>query len=375
MKPSPSPHPCVMIVDDTPSSLKLLETTLTTAGLQVASFPNGQLALNALDASIPDVVLLDICMPGMDGFETCRRMKDHPKAADVPVIFISGLTETTDILKGFAAGGADYVSKPLREEEVRARVMLQIALRQTRRELELRNLELKAERDALRQMEHMRDELVHMIVHDMRSPLQGVLGNLQLLEESTAPILSPDDHECLTDAMASTRRLVRMVGTIVDASRMEAGKMPLHKTASDSASLINESLRTLGPPSRGQHIDVEGPSIPVTCDGPLIIRVLTNLLDNAMKYSPDGSPIRAGARTEGSRIIFYVQSAGRFIPEEQQRTIFDKYQTLGELPRRGVHSTGLGLPFCRLAVETHGGSIGMKSDPEHGNTFHFTLPA
>jgi len=171
----------IMVIDDTPANLKLLEEMLRGRGYRVMQFPRGAMALKAAAKNPPDLILLDIMMPEMDGFEVCRRLKAEERLKEIPVLFISSLDDTDSKLKAFSEGGVDYVTKPFQETEVLAWVKTHLELRRKSLQIETQKRQLQKNYDHLRELEELRDNLVHMIVHDMRSPLTGLLGNTQLL--------------------------------------------------------------------------------------------------------------------------------------------------------------------------------------------------
>ncbi len=208
---------CILVVDDTAENLRLLTNMLGDKGFEIRPVPSGRLALQAAKRSTPDLVLLDITMPEMDGYEVCRQMKEDSKLRDVPVIFLTALTETADKLKAFSVGGVDYISKPFQIDEVLARAKVHIALRRAQKEL-AENYE------RLRKLEKLRDDLVHLIVHDMRSPMAVVMGNLELLQMYAGDTLSADAAQSLKSAERGLRNLCNMTNDLLDVSKMENEK-------------------------------------------------------------------------------------------------------------------------------------------------------
>ncbi len=222
----------IMIVDDAPANLKLLTNMLHSRGYRVMAFPGGQSALAAAEAQPPDLILLDITMPEMDGFEVCTRLKKSATLKEIPVIFISALTETEDKVNALAAGGVDYVSKPFQFEEVLARI-------ETHLELRRREIALEEANQRLLDLEQLRDNLVHMIVHDMRGLLTGLVGYLEL---STLDGSQEEKAGHIAVAMDSANLLIGMVNDLLDVHRMEAKQMPLHPASTDMNDLIARSI-------------------------------------------------------------------------------------------------------------------------------------
>jgi DNA-binding response OmpR family regulator len=267
----------VMVVDDTPANLKLLQEMLQAKGYRVLAFPGGKMALSAAAKNPPDLILLDINMPEMNGFEVCERLKADETLKEIPVLFISALTETTDKVKAFSVGGVDYVTKPFQFEEVHARV-------QTHLELVRQKRELQDSYNKLHDLEALRDSLVHMIVHDMRQPLTVVLGNLELAR--TEPLLKDAIHH-IGKASDSTRMLLETISSLLDVSKMEAGRMTLEFSAADMRVLVSETIRMVEPLKGQRTLTLVSPEEmeSLACDAHLIQRVVQNLIGNALKFT------------------------------------------------------------------------------------------
>jgi len=354
-----------MVVDDNPNNLKLLEGMLRDCGYQVRLFPRGELALAAAFANPPDLFLLDIMMPGMDGFSFCQKLKADRKLADIPVIFLSALNDTADKVKAFQYGGIDYITKPFQIEEVRARIETHLRLRQQKRLLQ-ENYE------KLQQLESLRDNLVHMVVHDMRAHLSIIHGVHEVLEHFDRKNLSEEGARKLRVAINRTDYLVEMINSLLAISKLESGKMDLNLTEFDIVPLVGRvTIESAEEPGKHNIIPLV-PQTPViiTADESLILRVIQNLVGNAIKYSPEGKQIRIQVEPLEETVRVSVQDQGPGVPPDHQERIFDKF-----FQRDNRKDTfGLGLTFCKLAVEAHGGQIGVKSDGRQGSEFWFTLP-
>lgn len=367
MTPSP-PAATLMLVDDTPANLDLLGEMLRSRGYRVVAFPSGSLALAAAARQAPDLVLLDVDMPEMNGFEVCERLKSSPEPAlrDVPVMFLSALSETADKLRAFALGGVDYVTKPFQVDEVVARVRTHLQIREQQRALALANR-------TLRELEETRDALVHMVVHDMRSPLTVVMSNLEWLGE--IPVES-DVRQALEDSASACRALAGMINSVLDVSRLEAAQLPVEMSRVDAYGLVTATFRDAEIRRGGRTIALDLPEHldPIDCDAALLGRVLANLLDNALKFTAEDGTIRL--RVVGSDHDFRVEveDDGPGIPPALHARIFDKFFQVAARQQGIKRSTGLGLTFCKLAIEALGGRIGVDSDTGHGSRFWFELP-
>ncbi len=305
----------------------------------------------------------------MNGYEVCERLKADEQLTDIPVIFISALDETMDKVKAFKVGGVDYVTKPFQFEEVEARVATHLELRRQK-------FLLQESYDRLRELEVLRDDLVHMIVHDMRTPLTAIYGFLQTLEMIEGENLSADGREFVDTAPASTRQLVEMVSSLLDISKMEAGEMTLNLTQSDLRAIAREALARVAPLKGGRQLTLSGTDEPVMvmADAELIARVFQNLLGNALKFTPDDGRITVSIETSADTIRVLVQDTGPGIPAQHREKIFEKFFQVENRSNTMKYSTGFGLTFCKLAVEAHGGRIGVDTEEGSGSTFRFTLP-
>ncbi len=365
----------ILVVDDNLDNLKLLVHMLKAGGYKVRPVTGGELALKAVRRMPSDLILLDINMPDLDGYEVCRRLKADDRLKDIPVIFLSAFGETADKVRGFSAGGVDYITKPFELEEVKARISAHLRIRQLQSELERQNSRLQASVQELRKLEELRNNLTDMIVHDMRSPLTGISEYLELgLESSELP---EKTRKWLTAAKDCVRVLMEMANTLLDVSRMEAGELPLEPTLCDLRTLADQAADSMRMMAEQKEITVRvrGDSEPVSCDQDLIRRVINNLLHNALKYTPKGGAVGIviSRAAEGPHIK--VTDTGCGIPPEYHEKIFEKF---GQVPAKGRgprRSSGLGLAFCRLALQSHCGQIGVESEPGKGSTFWFTLPA
>ena len=358
--------PNILIVDDTPANLQLLAEMLKEHGYRVRVARSGPLALQAAQHEPPDLMLLDIIMPEMDGYEVCARLKADARLREVPIIFVSALTEPLDKVRAFRSGGVDYLTKPFHGEEVAARVHTPLEIRRQRHELQ-------AQVAYLRELETMRDSLVHMIVHDLRSPLNGILGGLELLSMN-AENMPEMEHKCLELARNAGMTLSEMINTLLDITRLEANQMPLTLAPADLAETVQRGIDLLGKQAREQCDVQAAGDVMLVCDAALLTRVVTNLVANAVKFSPEHTRVAVTACVEDGHAVVRVVDHGLGIPPEYHASVFQKF---GQVELQRVHkkaSTGLGLAFCKLAIEAQGGQIGLESAEGKGSTFWFKLP-
>jgi two-component system sensor histidine kinase/response regulator len=329
--------------------------------------PSGELALEAARAEPPDLVLLDIDMPEMNGFDVIERLKADVRLRDIPVIFLTAHTDIADKVKAFALGGVDYVTKPFQADEIHARVATHLALRRQQHELQERF-------DRLVVLEKMRDELVHMIVHDLRSPLSSVCVMLDLLLENLAAVPEETQGD-VAACRISAQRMIGMVTAILDVNKLEAAAMKLVLAPFDLVAVTEGVVFEMRGLSVERQIVVEpaAPSVQVVADAGLVGRVIQNLLANALRFTPSGGTVHIAIEALASSVRFAMRDEGRGVPEAARTRIFEKFGALDAEVR--TYSTGLGLPFCRMALEAHGGAIGVEANAGQGSTFWFTLPS
>ena len=356
--------PSILLVDDTVENLRLLTDMLAAQGFDLRPVTSGRDALNTVAHAAPDLILLDAMMPEMDGFEVCEKLRADPIWREIPVIFLTALGEVEHKLKGFAAGANDYITKPFQLEEVLSRVKNQLALQEARRDLQ-RGLQ------RLQELERLRDDLVHMIVHDMRTPLFTLFMNLELLK----PKVQGEAVQILDESMQTAERLHLMANDLLDVSRLESGQMPLQRTRCDLSKLVARVCHEAHAlePERVLCCDADVP-VPVSCDASLIGRVVTNLISNGIKHTATGTQLRVSVvRGEhGARVS--VEDHGPGVAPEVRAHLFEKFAAVAPSSDRRYHSAGLGLAFCKLAIEAHAGRIGVDSAAGGGSVFWFELP-
>lgn len=363
-----TPVGSILVVDDTVENLRLLATVLGDHGYEVRPVTNGRQALLAIEHDPPALVLLDINMPEMDGYEVCRRIKEGRNSRDIPVIFLTALTATTEIIKAFDAGGVDYITKPFQVEEVFARVKTHVELQRARQAL-ARSYE------RLRELEQLRDNLVNMVVHDMRTPLHILMTNISILQSIPELDGNDDVMQELDEAMQTVNVLARMTNDLLDVSRLEERKMPLQIASCDVTQIAHAVATNLASLDLDRRIDVEsnGP-VQVPCDGGLVHGVLENLVTNGIKYTPPGGRLHIAVATDGNGARVSVQDQGPGDPGRSHgtdmREIRDAQRSDGrEIPLRRIGARL--LQTCRRGARW---SNSVLCPMEGGSLFWFELP-
>ena len=361
----------VLIVDDEIANVELLARRLEAIGCQTQVASSGERAIALARSEQPDLILLDVMMPGIDGWQTCRRLKSQPETADIPVIFVTAKDRYEDLSKGFEVGGVDYLTKPFEPIELAARVRSAIFTKRLQDELRKTAGDLK-------RMEQSRKELIGMLGHDIRNLANSVVAFMQLVRMGQLKPGRSEFDELLRLSESNISELLRMVNALLDVYKMEEGKLEAMPQAIALSLLGERSMAQVAPEALAKGIRLESglpQDVNVFVDDGLIVRVLTNLLANAVKHTPSGGTVSvesARDRMLESSIVIRVRDTGPGINADDAPHIFDRfYQGAG----RSRGGTGLGLAFCKLAVELHGGTINVVNPGESGAIIQFTLPA
>jgi signal transduction histidine kinase len=357
----------VLVVDDEPANRSLLQEVLETDGHAFREAADGAEALRAVAQARPDAILLDVEMPELDGIEVCRRLKADPETAPIPIILVTAHSTRDERLSAMAAGAIDFLAKPVDLAELRARL---------RNALETKRLYDQAESRFRRieDLERRRDLLVSMIAHDMRSPLATILASLELGATGEDGMPLPSVPSWIEDARCTAQDLTRLLTAMVDVSRLEAGKMPLRPRPAELEQLARSAAAKLGRRGRNVTVVVESPENSTVCDPSIILRVLINLLSNALDFTPPDQVVGVRITRRRGAIEVTVSDRGPGIPPEAQARIFEKFEQVHANEFGWRTSSGLGLAFCKLAVEAHDGEIGVTSTVGEGSDFWFRLP-
>jgi two-component system, sensor histidine kinase and response regulator len=363
----------ILVVDDSPETLRVMCSFLKELGYSPRPAPSGSVALEFARTQPPDLVLLDVAMEAMDGFDTCRALKKLPRMAQVPILFVTIMDETFNKIEAFGIGAVDYITKPVHMEELAARVENHLRLSQLRRNLELRNHELSERTAQLEKLRRQQDAYTHMVVHDLRSPLAGLELNLSVIDSLAARSnLNGEVRFLLGEMQAGLGRARELVDTVLLVNRLETATPDLTIGVADIAKLAQEIVDNS--PWLRRHVVSVRPSTADTavCDVSLVRRVIENLLSNASRYTPQGKMIAIGINQTAASIVVSVDDEGPGIPLDRRQVVFEKFHRAMSGQGDGF---GLGLFFCKLAVEAHKGQIWIENGRLGGARFCFTLPA
>jgi len=372
--------PLILVADDVAANVELLFDQLHVLGFRALAASDGPSALAACFEHKPDLCILDVSMPAGDlgvddrstGFEVCRRIKRDPRTKSMPIIFVTALNDTTDRVKAIEAGGDDFLTKPHNRLVLGARVRSLLKLKAATDSLEdtLRKL---------REVEKMRDDLMKMIVHDLKTPLTAVLATTEMLIDGDFGPLNDEQRKMVTDAEGKAEDLLALIGDLLEVSRLEEATMTLDLEEIGPAALLKEVVSEWAIRFQQEkatvRVDVADDAMPFEADKPLLKRVLGNLVQNALTHSASAVTLQLSARRESDGVLFTLADNGPGIPAEYHEVIFRKFERVKNPNIPHTRSSGLGLAFCKLVVDAHGGRIWVQSAGEgKGSAFHFLLP-
>ncbi|HEY4300881.1 MAG TPA: response regulator [Candidatus Didemnitutus sp.] len=354
----------ILVVDDDRLNGRILRGILQPAGHQVTEVGSGEAALDACAELRPDLVLLDVMLPGLNGFATCREMKKRFGAQCPPVIFITAKSDSSDVLEGFEAGGVDYLPKPFRNKEALARI---------RTHLQNRLLV-----DQLSRANAAKNRLLGMAAHDLRNPLASIRGLAEFLRNGTVGPLLPDQQDLVNTIHEASQSMLELVNDLLDTSVIESGELKINLEVCSLDALVEKSVRlnSINAAQKNTRIVLRpgSPSRSARVDGQKMKQVLDNLLGNATKFSPAGSIITVQTDETDSQYFISVQDQGPGIPENEQHRLFQDFGVTSVRPTGGEKSTGLGLAICRRIIEAHRGRIEASNRPGGGCEFKISIP-
>ncbi|MCU0514246.1 MAG: hybrid sensor histidine kinase/response regulator [Anaerolineae bacterium] len=364
----------ILIVDDTPVNLKLLSSVLARKEYEVRAARNGAMALQAVDTSPPDLILLDIAMPDMDGYLVCSHLKADPRTADIPIIFISALNDTEDIIKAFEVGGVDYITKPFKIKEVLARVENQLTMLFQRREIATIH---ERDRQHFARLTEMRNQFIGTATHDLKNPLSLITGHVYLLSRLPALAADPVAQGYLQMVTRGAMKIKLLITDMLDLIQIESqGALQVQPVSLDEFLRDCLSDFVLQAEKKGITLRLEDmPAITVALHPEAMGRSVDNLLSNAIKYTAAGGTVSVRAGQHQDLVWMEVEDTGLGIPAHELPelfTTFHRVQTPQHLMEEG---TGLGLSIVKAIVEQHGGRVEVDSIEGQGSCFRILIPA
>jgi two-component system sensor histidine kinase/response regulator len=362
--------PKVLVVDDSEFELQLVDFILQEKNYQTELAGNGTDALIILETLTPDLILLDIMLPDFDGFEVCKKLKTIDKLKDIPVIFFTSLSNIDDIVKGFEAGGVDYVTKPFNTDELLVRIKTHLDLINSKRKIELQARELS-------QANALKDKMFSVISHDLRSPVSSIKLALDFISKG---LVKPTDelfNETIKGLVKTTDEAYILLENLLGWAKSQSNILTVYPESLDLKLLASSIAGLLKLTSENKKISIENnipEGITVFADMQMIQSVLRNLLSNALKFTPENGSIEMNALEMNTEVIISIKDSGVGISEPSLKRIFDQDQPVKTLGTNKESGSGLGLILCKDFVEKNGGRIWVESEKGKGSTFSFTVP-
>ena len=357
----------ILVVDDTPDNLRLLSAMLTQKHYEVRKALNGARAIASIKANAPDLILLDIKMPGMDGYEVCEALKQDPETQAIPVIFISALDDVPDMVRAFEVGGADYITKPFQEKVVLARIKSQLDMRDLQFQLTAQNEELVRSNQEL-------EEFAHVVSHDLQQPLQSILGYAKIIAMQHPELQEGTVNDHLEKISNAGLRMQSLIKDVLNYARI--GQEGEAFSAVDCNIVLAQTLNNLDRAVAESRAEIAYPQLPqVIGSQTQLIQLFQNLISNAIKFSRSDSKPEIKitlVKTDKTYWQFGVHDNGIGIPPDSLQKIFKSFQRLSTAEKHP--GTGIGLATCKKIVNHHGGEIWVESQQDVGTSFYFKLP-
>lgn len=364
----------VLIVDDVPRNIEVVSEILHQRGIEVSFAVSGEQALTFFHYRRPDLVLLDIAMPGMDGFEVCRQLKANAETKDIPVIFLTAKAESSDIVHGFEIGGVDYITKPFNSAELLSRVQTQLELKQNRDLIARQN-------DELRRLNAQKDRFFSIIAHDLRNPFNGFIGMAKLLEQNHETLTKADMREYLSILNESAQRLYKLLENLLTWSRLQLESMTVNPREFKVLPLVKETVELFEENAREKRAEL-GYSCPeeltIYADKEMVYTIIRNLLSNAIKFIDDGGSVRIEAEQSSDpadETVIRVVDTGIGMDQETIDRLFILDQRTLTPGTKGESGTGLGLILCKDFAGRNNGTLEAAGTPGEGSVFTLRLPS
>jgi len=372
----------ILAVDDNPTNLDVLFDIFDTTNFVVSFVTDGESCLELANSDPPDLILLDVMMPGIDGFEVCRRLKASEKTQDIPIVFMTALTETVDKVRGFKLGAVDYITKPIQPEEVLARVKTHLTIQQLHKDLHTKNEELRTSNENLqaslgreRELNKLKSRFISVASHEFRAPLTLIGITTNMLKRYNDRISGEKRIEHLESIESSVQEMTDLLNNILVLSKAEAENFqfsPERIDVKDFCQCLVEKFTLVSGETHPITFSGMDKHFQITADPKLLEPILTNLLSNAIKFSPTGGSITVELDRDDENVIFRVTDKGIGISEADQQHLFDAFHRGENIG--ATQGAGLGLSIVKQFVDLHSGTITVESEVNKGTTFIVILP-
>jgi len=360
----------ILIVDDIPENLKLLGTVLRKNGYKLLVASSGKQALTTVETKVPDLILLDISMPEMDGYEVCRRLKSENRFADIPIIFLTAKTEIDDIVEGFKLGAVDYITKPFNPGELIARVKTHLELKKSRDFIAKQN-------EQLIELNANKDKFFSIIAHNLKNPFNGILGFSSFLAKEISSLEKDEVIEFAHNIHSGASKLLELLNNLLEWARIQINGIDFQPSILNFDEEIDNISKIFHPSLVNKKISLKleiPDNIKLYADKNMFGSIVQNLMTNAIKFTHQGGEISISARPNGEFVYITVKDSGVGIPEEKLGKLFKINEKHNDIGTGGERGTGLGLILCKDMVEKNGGSITVESKKGEGSKFIFSLP-
>lgn len=366
----------ILVVDDNAQNRQLVQAILEADNLTVATSEDGKSAVADFLAFEPDLVLLDIMMPGMNGYEVCRRLRSLPGGGDIGIVFLTALDDYGSYQQAIEAGGNDFLTKPINADELLMRTRSLLWINELRDEIDRGVHLLRQQRNSTLSLQRTKDEMTSYLVHDIKNMLASLLSNAEFLQRQLGD--QPMLEEAAADIKEVGYSLKKLTDGLLEIGRGEDGTLVVKRGRVELSAVLSGLCDSFERYANGSSDESEPlivrdfpDSLPVDIDEDLFVRAVENLLDNAHKYSPEDSKITLGARIKDARLLIEVRDEGPGIAPDYRENVFKKHYRIKD----GKDGTGLGLAFCRMVALKHEGTIWIEGNEPTGCTVCMEVPA
>lgn len=360
----------ILVIDDSPLDRKLISKVLERQNFKVFSAGSGEEGINMIGSVLPDLILLDIMMEGMNGLETCEKLKEMPECQNVAIIFMTGKTDSDSILQAFSEGASDYITKPYRIKEALARIETHLKVRSLLQQH-------KAFIQALTKANTEKSKFLGIASHDLKNPLISINGLAGFLASGKFGALSATQAEMASSIFEASEAMLALVNDLFDVALIETGQLNVEIDEVDLYSVVKTSVNLYRVTAGKKDIEIEfierDTPQKVRCDKRQVRRVMDNLLSNAIKFSEPNTKISVILESDKNWVFFRVADEGPGIPVDEFDKLFGSFSKTSVKPTGGETSTGLGLNICKKVMQAHGGDIYAENLPEKGAQFSVQL--
>jgi len=353
----------ILIIDDNPMNLLITSKILEGFGFRCCTAESGTEGLKLIETNLPSLILLDISMPGMDGYEVCRQIKMNDKWIDIPVIFLTANNQTADLIKGFEIGGVDYITKPFKSEELSVRVMTHLELAESKREI--------------LEMNRQRDKLYSIIAHDIRSPLSGILQTIDAIDQGFFDPASQDFKEIIHHLRERTLETSTLLTSLLQWTRLKSDNVNIEPKETNIFVVITSCIQLLEANALMKEINIHfdpGDETTAICDEVSMHTVFRNLITNAIKFTPNNGNIWIRTKNSSDKLYIEIIDSGIGMENETIDKIFKKNEHFTSSGTNNEQGTGLGLLIVREFIEKNNAQLRVESVIGKGSTFIIELP-